>query len=67
MSSLDDEPRGLVDGEALVRCLAALDAPRPNYDQAQVYAILAVEQTLRRVALQLDELGGQLTRGLRRL
>jgi hypothetical protein len=67
MSPSPDEARALADGEALQRCLAALDPLRPNYDEAQVYALLAVEQTLRRVALQLDELGGQITRGLRRL
>lgn len=65
MSSPPDEPHALADGEALQRCLAALDPLRPNYDEAQVYAILAVEQTLRRVAVQLDELGAVVARGMR--
>lgn len=46
MSSLPDESQRLDDGEALQRCLQALDPLRPDFQAAQVYATLALRESV---------------------
>lgn len=53
MSSLPDEPQRLDDGEALQRCLQALDPLRPDFQAAQVYATLALREAVAEVAEQI--------------
>ena len=67
MSSLsDDDRRGLETSEAYLRCIQALDPVRPDYEAAQVYAVLALEDSLRQVVAQFAELGGQINGASRR-
>ena len=49
------EPPSLQPGEAYHRCLQALGPPHPDYEQALVYAVLSLDETLRGA---VGELGG---------
>jgi hypothetical protein len=49
------EPPSLEPGEAYQRCLQALGPPHPDYEQALVYAVLSLDETLRGA---VGELGG---------
>ncbi len=53
MTSLHDDSRGLDDGEALQRCLHALDPVRPDYAAAQVYATLALREAVEKLANEI--------------
>lgn len=46
--------------------MRALGPVRPDYEAAQAYAVLALEDSLRQMVAQLAELGGQLNRASRR-
>jgi hypothetical protein len=48
-SLLDSEQRGLAPGEAYQRCIQELDQPHPDYQAAQVFAMLSLEETMREV------------------
>jgi hypothetical protein len=67
MSPLPDDRTELEPGEAYQTCIRELHNGRPDYERAQVYATLALEESARAVVAQLEELGGLISRGLRRL
>ena len=58
MSALHhNEPQtGLGPGEAHQRCLDELNRPYPDYQAAQLYATLSLQEAVRDVAKQLAEL-----------
>ena len=53
MSPIPDGPPGLDDGEALQRCLQALDPLRPDFAAAQVYATLALRESVEKLANEI--------------
>jgi hypothetical protein len=61
-SSSSEPPPGLMRGEAYDKCLEELQPPHPDYAAAQVYALLSLDETLRRIARQLEGLAEQVGR-----
>ena len=53
MSRLSDDQSDLEPDEAYQRCLQALDPLRPDYAAAQVYATLALRESLEKVANEI--------------
>lgn len=53
MSSLSDDRDDLDPGEALQRCLQALDPLRPDHQAAQVYATLALRESVEKLANEI--------------
>jgi hypothetical protein len=53
MSSLSDDQGNLQPDEALQRCLQALDSLRPDYAAAQVYATLALRESVEKLANEI--------------
>jgi hypothetical protein len=53
MSSLSDDQPRLQPDEALLRCLQALDPVRPDYAVAQVYATLALCESVEKLASEI--------------
>jgi hypothetical protein len=60
------EPPSLEPGEAYQRCLQELQLPHPDCPMAQVWAILALEETLRGVGAQVAEVAHRITLASRR-
>ncbi len=50
---LYDSSQPLGSGDALKECMKAIRRTHPDYESAQVYAILSVNETLQSVAAQL--------------
>jgi hypothetical protein len=59
---LEPPPRPLGSGGALDECLKAIHRTHPDYERAQVYAILVLNETLQSVATQLAELNASIRR-----
>ena len=59
-------PAALEHGEAYRRCVEELLEPDPDYQAAQLYATLSLEETVRDVATQLSELTKALVAASRR-
>lgn len=53
MSSLSEDRPGLEPGEAYQCCLQALDPLRPDYGAAQVYATLALPESVEKLANEI--------------
>ena len=53
MSSLPDGRDDLEPGEAMQRCLQALDAIRPDFPAAQVYATLALRESVEKLVNEI--------------
>jgi len=66
MSQLPDDREALDPGEAYQACVKELHQAHPDYERAQVYATLGLEETLREVAGQVAELARQITLASRR-
>jgi hypothetical protein len=62
----DRPPPGLDAGEAYQRCIQELAELNPDYQAAQLFATLSLEETVRGVAAQLAELTKALTAASRR-
>ena len=60
------EPPSLEPGEAYQRCLQALGPPHPDYEQALVYAVLSLDETLRSAVGELGAVAGQIRLASRR-
>jgi hypothetical protein len=61
------QPQTALDhGEAYRRCIQELLEPEPDYQAAQLYATLSLEETVRDVATQLAELTKALVAASRR-
>ncbi len=62
-----NQPQAPLDhGEAYRRCMQELLKPDPDYQAAQLYATLSLEETVREVATQLAELTKALVAASRR-
>jgi hypothetical protein len=59
---LYDSSQPLGPGDALKECMKAIRRTHPDYESAQVYAILSVNETLQSVAAQLAELNASFRR-----
>jgi hypothetical protein len=53
MSSLPDSRDELESGEAMQRCLQALDPIRPDLPAARVYATLALRESVEKLANEI--------------
>jgi hypothetical protein len=53
MKPLSDNRDDLEPGEAMERCLLQLDPLRPNYDAAQVYATLALRESVEKLTNEI--------------
>jgi hypothetical protein len=53
MSSLSEDRPGLEPDEAYQRCLHSLDPLRPDYGAAQVYATLALRESVEKLANEI--------------
>jgi hypothetical protein len=60
------EPPPLQPGGAHQRCLQALGPPHPDYEQALVYAVLSLDETLRSAAVKLGAVAEQIRLASRR-
>jgi hypothetical protein len=58
----DVPPPPLEPGVAYGKCLRALNRVRGDYESAQVYALLSLNETLQKVAVQLAELNASIRR-----
>jgi hypothetical protein len=62
-----NQPQAALDhGEAYQRCMQELLEPTPDYQAAQLYATLSLEETVRDVTTRLAELTGALVAASRR-
>ena len=52
-----DDPPALGTAEAYRQCVRELHRPHPDYQRAQVFATLALEETLREVAAEAGAAG----------
>ena len=59
---LNDFSQPLGPGDALKECMKAIGRAHPDYESAQVYAILSLNETLQSVAVQLAELNASIRR-----
>ena len=57
-----DPSRPLGLGEALKQCMQAIRRGHPDYESAQVRAILSLNETVQNIAAQLAELKGSMRR-----
>lgn len=64
----DGQPQavGLDRGEAYQRCMHELGQPHPDYQAAQLYATLSLEEALRDMITQLSQMTRVLVSGARR-
>jgi hypothetical protein len=60
------EPLTLHPGEAHQRCLRALGPPHPDYEQALVYAVLSLDETLRGAVAEIGGVAEQIRLASRR-
>lgn len=61
------QPITLSHGEPYERCLQELRKPQPDYQLAQLYATLSIDEAIREVAVQLTQLTTKLHVALKRL
>ncbi len=66
MSPLPDDREALDPGEAYQACVKELHQAHPDYERAQVYATLSLEETLREMCAQVADLAKQITLASRR-
>lgn len=57
-----DHSRPPEPGEALKECMQAIRRAHPDYESAQVYAILSLNEALQNIAAQLAELNKSMRR-----
>ena len=57
---LDDFPQPRGPGDALKECMKAIRRTHPDYESAQAYAILSLNETLQSIAAQLAELNASI-------
>jgi len=62
-----DQRTSLNHSEPYERCLQELRQPQPDYQLAQLYATLSMEEAIRDVAVQLSQLSARLHVALKRL
>jgi hypothetical protein len=60
------EPPSLEPAEAYQRCLQALGPPHPDYEQALVYAVLSLDETLGSAVGELGAVAEQIRLASRR-
>jgi len=60
------EASSLQPGEAHQRCLQALGPPHPDYEQALVYAVLSLDETLRGAVAEFGGVAEQIRLAARR-
>ena len=62
----DDESQQLARGEAHQRCMHELGRPHPDYEAAQVFATLSLEEAVRDAIAELAHLARSVTVATRR-
>ena len=60
------DPLTLQPGEAHQRCLQALGPPHPDYEQALVYAVLSLDETLQGAVAKFGAVAEQIRLASRR-